>query len=97
MDARFVDTKKLAREIEEKILRRFESDWARACEDGSHAAGLKALYISDAGDMLEVCRYISQGHTRAARAALLSMDTAPREDMFGLIEETAGSDFVDSW
>ena len=97
MNTKLINTTVLAREIEHKILDRFEADWERACRDGDAAQGLKALYISDAGDMLEVCRLISLGDTTRARAALNSMDTAPREELYSIIESTALSEFVDSW
>jgi hypothetical protein len=94
MNVEMINTQKLAREIEGKILKQFEADWATACKDEG-ASGLKALYISDAGDMLNICRLIGRGNMTEAGEALVSLDTAPREEIFSIIERTAGSEFAD--
>ena len=57
---------------------------------------MQALYISDACDSLEFCRLIKRGEFSEARAKLIHMDTAPREDLYMLMERVAGSEIVDS-
>jgi len=95
MDMKFVDYKALAREIEAKVVREFRTDLANdlVVEDD---IGYQAMLISDAGDMLNVCRYISWGDFAEATRVWQRMDTSPRETLAWYIEEVAGSDFFDS-
>jgi len=93
MTTNFIDTKKLADSIEAAVVAEFEERFA---DVSGTDQGLQALYISDAADMLEVCRLIKQGEFSEARAKLYHMDTSPREDLYMLMERVAGSEIVDS-
>ena len=95
MTTNFIDTEKLADSIEAAVVAEFEERFADVSGTDSDQ-GLQALYISDAADMLEVCRLIKQGEFSEARAKLYHMDTSPREDLYMLMERVAGSEIVDS-
>jgi len=92
MTTNFIDTEKLADSIEAAVVAEFEERFADVTGTDQ---GLQALYISDAADMLEVCRLIQQGYMREAREKLFHMDTSPREDLLFLMERVAGSEIVD--
>jgi hypothetical protein len=93
MTTNFIDTEKLADSIETAVVAEFEKRFA---DVSGTDQGLQALYISDAADMLEVCRLIKQSEFSEARAKLYHMDTSPREDLYMLMERVAGSEIVDS-
>ena len=93
MTTNFIDTEKLADSIEAAVVAEFEERFA---DVSGTDQGLQALYISDAADMLEVCRLIKQSEFSEARAKLYHMDTSPREDLYMLMERVAGSEIVDS-
>lgn len=95
MTTNFIDTEKLADSIEAAVVAEFEKRFADVRGTDSDQ-GLQALYISDAADMLEVCRLIKRGEFSEARAKLYHMDTSPREDLYMLMERVAGSEIVDS-
>ena len=95
MTTNFIDTEILANSIEAAVVAEFEKRFAGVSGTDSDQ-GLQALYISDAADMLEVCRLIQQGYMREAREKLFHMDTSPREDLYFLMERVAGSEIVDS-
>ena len=63
---------------------------------GADDYSYQAMLISDAGDMLEVCRYIGWGDFEKAGSVWQRMDTLPRETLAMYIEEIAGSEFFDS-
>jgi len=94
MNPKFVDYDALAKAIEEKVVREFRTDLAD--ESIGDDIGYQAMLISDAGDMLEVCRYIQRGDFSEATRVWQRMDTLPRENLAWYIEEVAGSDFFDS-
>jgi len=95
MNSKFIDYKALAKEIEAKVVREFRTDFAEE-RMGDDDIGYTAMLISDAGDMLEVCRYIRWGEISKATSVWQRMDTSPRETLAWYIEEVAGSDFFDS-
>jgi len=95
MNPKFVDYKALAKEIEAKVVREFRTDLANE-SIGDDDIGYQAMLISDAGDMLNVCRYIGWGDFEKAGSVWQRMDTLPRENLAWYIEEVAGSDFFDS-
>ena len=95
MNPKFVDYDALAKAIEEKVVREFRTDLADE-SIGDDDIGYQAMLISDAGDMLEVCRYIGWGDFRKATNVWQRMDTLPRENLAWYIEEVAGSDFFHS-
>ena len=96
MTTNFIDNEKLATRLEAAVVAQFEENFARVLSTGSDQ-GLQALYISDAADMLEVCRYIKLGEFEKARQHMaFHMDTSPREDLYFLMERVAGSVIVDS-
>ena len=95
MTTNIIDNKKLATQIEAAIVAQFQKDFARV-SGTNETLSLQTLYISDAGDMLEVCRLIKQGRLDEARKQLFHMDTSPREDLYFLMERVAGSEIVDS-
>jgi len=95
MNSRFIDYKALAKEIEAKVVREFRTDFADESIDADDYS-YQAMLISDAGDMLEVCRYIGWGDFSEATSVWQRMDTLPRETLAMYIEEVAGSDFFDS-
>ena len=95
MNMKFIDYKALAKEIEAKVVREFRTDFAGE-RMGDDDIGYTAMLISDAGDMLNVCRYIGWGDFAKATSVWREMDTSPRETLAWYIEEVAGSDFFDS-
>lgn len=96
MTTNFIDNEKLATQLEAAVVAQFEENFARVSSTGLDQ-GLQALYISDAADMLEVCRYIKLGEFEKARQHMaFHMDTSPREDLHLLMERVAGSEIVDS-
>jgi len=95
MNMKFVDYKALAKEIEAKVVREFRTDLANE-SIGDDDVSYQAMLISDAGDMLEVCRYIGWGEFSEATSVWQRMDTLPRENLAWYIEEVAGSEFFDS-
>ena len=95
MNPKFVDNTALAKAIEEKVVREFRTDFAEE-RMGDDDIGYTAMLISDAGDMLEVCRYIRWGEFSKATSVWQRMDTLPRETLAWYIEEVAGSDFFHS-
>ena len=95
MDMKFIDYKALAKEIEAKVVREFRTDLANE-SIGDDDISYQAMLISDAGDMLNVCRYIGWGDFSEATSVWQRMDTLPRETLAMYIEEVAGSDFFDS-
>jgi len=95
MNSRFIDYKALAKEIEAKVVREFRTDLANE-RMGDDDYSYQAMLISDAGDMLNVCRYIGWGDFEKATSVWQRMDTLPRENLAWYIEEVAGSDFFDS-
>lgn len=96
MTTNFIDNEKLATALEAAVVAQFEENFARVSGTKSDQ-GLQALYISDAADMLEVCRYIKLKEFEKARQHMaFHMDTSPREDLYFLMERVAGSEIVDS-
>jgi len=95
MDMKFIDYKALAAEIEAKVVRELRTDLADECF-GDDDVSYQAMLISDAGDMLNVCRYIRWGDFSKATSTWRYMDTLPRENLAWYIEEVAGSDFFDT-
>jgi len=95
MTTNFIDNEKLAAAFEAAVVAEFEKRFADVSGTDSDQ-GLQALYISDAADMLEVCRLIQQGYIDEARKQLFHMDTSPRENLLFLMERVAGSEIVDS-
>jgi hypothetical protein len=95
MNTKFIDYKALAKEIEAKVVREFRTDFAEE-RMGNDDIGYTAMLISDAGDMLNVCRYIGWGDFSKATRVWREMDTLPRENLAWYIEEVAGSDFFDT-
>src|SRR6056297_269771 len=95
MNSKFIDYKALAKEIEAKVVREFRTDFAEE-RMGDDDIGYTAMLISDAGDMLNVCRYIGWGDFAKATSVWRHMDTLPRETLAMYIEEVAGSDFFDA-
>jgi len=95
MNAKFIDHKALAKEIESKVVREFRTDLAEE-RMGDDDISYQAMLISDAGDMINVCRYIGYGDLRRAREVMREMDTLPRENLAWYIEEVAGSGFYDA-
>ena len=90
-----IDNEKLANSIEAAVVAEFQENFASVSGTNKDVS-LQALYISDAGDMLGVCRYIKLGYLAEARKRLFHMDTAPREEFYSLMERVAGSEIVDS-
>jgi len=90
-----IDNEKLANSIEAAVVAEFRENFA-SVSGTNEDVSLQALYISDAGDMLEVCRLIKQGRLDEARKSLFHMDTSPREEFYFLMERVAGSEIVDS-
>lgn len=95
MTTNFIDTEKLATQLEAAVIAQFEENFAGVSGTRSDQ-GLQALYISDAADMLEVCCLIEQGRVDEARKQLFHMETSPRENLYFLMERVAGSEIVDS-
>ena len=95
MNSKFIDYKALAKEIEAKVVREFRTDLANE-SIGDDDISYQAMLISDAGDMLNVCRYIGWGDFSKATSVWQRMDTLPRETLAMYIEEIAGSEFFDS-
>ena len=95
MNPKFVDYRALAKEIEAKVVREFRTDLADE-SIGADDTSYQVMLIKDAGDMLEVCHYISRGNFSEATGVWQRMDTLPRETLAMYIEEVAGSDFFDS-
>jgi len=95
MNTKFIDYKALAKEIEAKVVREFRTDLANE-SIGADDISYQAMLISDAGDMLNVCRYIAYGEFAKATSMWRHMDTLPRENLAWYIEEVAGSEFFDS-
>lgn len=91
----FIDTKKLADQLETLIVDRFEHNFFRV-SGADRDVSMQSLYISDAGDMLEVVHLIRQSEFEAARKHLFHMDTSPREELYYYLELTAGSEIADS-
>jgi len=95
MNSRYINTKALAKELEEKIVREFRTDFAEE-RMGDDDIGYTAMLISDAGRMIEICRWIGWGEFDRARELLRDMDTLPRENMMYYIESVAGSSMLDT-
>lgn len=95
MNSKFIDYKALAAAIQTKIVSEFSTDHAEA-RMTDETVSYQAMLISDAGDMLNVCRYIAYGEINKAQNALWNMDTLPRENLMWYIEEIAGADFFSS-
>jgi len=95
MTTNFIDTEKLANALEAEIISEFRKCFEYVSGTDSDQS-MQALYISDAGDSLDVCRLIKRGEFSEARAKLYHMDTSPREDLYMLMERVAGSEIVDS-
>lgn len=95
MNSKFIDYKALAKAIEAKVVSEFRTDLAEE-RMGDDDTSYQAMLISDAGDMLNVCRYIASGEFAFATSLWRQMDTLPRENLAWYIEEVAGSDFFDT-
>lgn len=96
MTTNFIDTEKLATQLEAAVVAQFQKDFARV-SGTNETLSLQTLYISDAADMLEVCRFIKLKEFEKARQHMaFHMDTSPREDLYFLMERVAGSEIVDS-
>ena len=95
MNPKFVDYDALAKAIEEKVVREFRTDLADE-SIGADDTSYQVMLIKDAGDMLEVCHYISRGTFSEAARVWQRMDTLPRETLAMYIEEIAGHDFFNS-
>jgi len=83
----------LADNIREVIVREFRNAFERAVEDED--IRMQALYISDYGQALSVCRDIELGRWSDAKEQLFHMDTSPRENLYELLESVMGSELVD--
>ena len=94
MNPDLIDSKKLATQLEAAIVAQFRKDFTRVSGTDEDLS-LQALYISDAGDALDVAHLIRNRNFSTASKQLSRMDTSPREDLYSLIEKIAGSQFVD--
>jgi len=90
----FIDTGKLADELEKHIISEFHDEIADL--DIVNDVSMQRMYIMDTSDALDICRSIRHNEFTAARQKLFGMDTAPREKVHSIIEQVAGEDFLDT-
>ena len=94
MNPKFIDYKALAKDIEKKIVSEFRIDFAESCMEEDEV--LMSVNITDAADMINVCKLISRGELDRARNEMFSMDTLPRETLYNCIERVAGEGFFET-
>ena len=56
---------------------------------------MRAMTVSDAADGLRVAEELAYGRVKEAQNQLRNMDTAPREDVYDMIERIAGEKFIE--
>jgi len=81
----------LADELEKKVMTKLQQDLI----DWSHDRGMRAMFLSDASNGLEVCEKIVEGNWHQIEDRIWKMDTAAREYIYEWIAEIAGDDFFD--
>jgi hypothetical protein len=87
-----VDWKKLADEVEKLVMAKLDEDLKHWKDDRS----MRAMFLCDAGDSLEVCQELAEGSWHKAEKRLWDMDTAARDYVYDFIEQVAGSEFFDA-
>lgn len=81
-----VDWKVLADAVERQVMTKLEEDLKNWADD----RGMRAMFLGDAGDGLDVCEIIAEGRWRDVEERLWDMDTAAREYVYHFIEQAAG-------
>ena len=87
-----VDWKTLADRVEALVMAKLKEDLEHWKED----RGMRAMFLCDAGDSLDVCEALAEGSWSKAEKKLWDMDTAARDYVYDFIEQTAGKEFFDA-
>ena len=56
---------------------------------------MRAMFLGDAGDALDVCEHLAEGNWAKAEKRLWDMDTAARDYVYDWIGAVAGEEFFD--
>lgn len=84
-----IDWKGIADAVEELVMAKLHNELA----DPSNDRGMRAMYLGDAGDGLDVCVALAKGNWAEVDGGLWNMDTAAREYVYDFIEQVAGKEF----
>jgi hypothetical protein len=88
-----IDWETLATAVEKLVMAKLKEDlegWARP-EDRN----MRAMFLNDASDGLEVCELIEDGNWSSVKKKLRDMDTAARDCVYDIIGKVAGAEFFD--
>jgi len=84
-----VDWKKLADEVEKRVMAKLAKD----LEDWKDDRSMRAMFLGDASAGLDVCVLLAEGDWRLVEGRLWDMDTAARDYVYDWIGEVAGAEF----
>lgn len=86
-----VDWPALAVKVEEDVMAKLYDDLEQWKDDIS----MRAMFLQDAADGLEVCILLSEGKWKKAEERLRDMDTASREYVWDFIDKHSCDDLFD--
>lgn len=87
-----IDWAALADGVERLVMTKLADDLKTSKDDRS----MRAMYLCDAGDSLDVVVKLGEGNWPEAERRLWKMDTAARDYVWGFIEQVAGKKFFEA-
>mgnify|MGYP000666367756 CR=1 FL=1 len=85
-----VDWYELGLAVESAVMAKM----AKGLKTWADEIDMRAMTVSDAADGLRVAEELAFGRVKEAKNRLWDMDTAPREDVYDIIERIAGEKFI---
>ena len=86
-----VDWAALTDELEKQVMAKLADDLEAWKDDRS----MRSMFLSDAGDGLDVCEVMLKGNWQKTEDRLWDMDTAARDHLYDWIDQICGGDFVE--
>jgi hypothetical protein len=87
-----IDWAALADGVERLVMTKLENDLKKSETDRS----MRAMYLCDAGDSLDVVVKLGEGNWPEAERRLWKMDTAARDYVYEFIVQVAGKKFFEA-
>lgn len=87
-----IDWAVLADGVEKLVMAKLANDLKKSETDRS----MRAMYLCDAGDSLDVVVKLGEGNWPEAERRLWKMDTAARDYVWEFIEQVAGKKFFEA-
>lgn len=84
-----IDWETLASKVEKLVMDKLASDLESWPDD----RGMRAMFLGDASDGVEVAELLALGSWPAVDTRLWQMDTAARDHVYDFIEQVAGPEF----